>query len=305
MSKEIKTYILAPTRDAPPDGPIVLGNLISSPKFPEERQSTEPPPPLEGGNRVYEAHKEGWRDSQAHGRTVGGGFFGEFLEMIGLGGGDIDGSRTHTKSTGLAAKALDTYWFNPDLAYLRRSLQDPGVQAYLDVGHSWRSQPLFMITGIMVARGASETVSTLKERGFHTQIGADLSTLGAPVTVGPKFDLHGKREHSGGFDKASDFVLGYRLKWLKVKCDGSVKSGQYNKAATYTGELTATKDADGNVVFEPQHQEITVGDDGATKDSGSGELDVEQEDVDAKTLDSTSGMTFDDDDGTWACLVLP
>ena len=300
---DIKTYILAPTRDTPPDGPIALGNLITSPRFPEERQNTSPPPPLEGANRVYESHKDGWRSTQAHSRTVGGGVFGEFLQLAGLGSADVDGTHTRGQKRSLYARALDTYWFNPDAAYLQRCLKDEGVRAYLGEQHRWRhpgGPPLYAVTGLMVARGASETVSAMRERGLHAQVGADLTAVGAPVTVGPKVEVSGSREEEGGFDGASDFVFAYRLKWLKLKSDGRIKSGAYTKSATYADEYIIGEDGE----LRPAGPEVI---DVGGGDVQEGEYEVEDsEDVGAQSLGTTkSPMVFDDEGGSIECVVLP
>ncbi|KAL8789343.1 MAG: hypothetical protein Q9195_006870 [Heterodermia aff. obscurata] len=233
MANPSRTYILAPTRDIPPEGPICLGNIIASPKDPEEKENQNTPRERLGDNQTYNAHKSGWSDIDTARHTVEGGFFAKFLSVFAI-GGEASLKHAGSSSTKLSAAYMDTCWFNPTKQYIKESIQDPGVKSYIEENR-WRS-PVYMITGLMIVRGASASKSAMAEKGIHTQFGVDI-TAGAPLTVGPKLDLERAEEHNILFDHASDFVLAYRLRKIEVKKGGIVKSEKYTKGALYDSDI--------------------------------------------------------------------
>ena len=83
----------------------------------------------------------------------------QFLQIIGL-GGDIGGGYKGHHHDELRAERMDTYWFNPDESHINRCVEDPGVKAYLAMNRY--HQPVFLITGLMIARGASAIQKQMK-----------------------------------------------------------------------------------------------------------------------------------------------
>ena len=233
MANPSRTYILAPTRDTPPEGPICLGNIIASPADPEEKENQSPPRERLGDNQTYNARKSGWSDIGTARHTIEGGLFAKFLSVFGIGG---EASLKHrgSSSTSLSAAFVDTCWFNPTKDYIKESIQDPGVRSYIEENR-WQS-PVYMITGLMIVRGAAASKKAMAEKGIRTQFGADI-TVGVPLTVGPKLDVERAEEHNILFDHASDFVLAYRLRKIEVKQRGTVKSKKYTKGALYDSDL--------------------------------------------------------------------
>ena len=240
MANPSRTYILAPTRDSPPEGPICLGNIIASPKDPEEKENQRPPRERLGDNQTYNARKSGWSDIGTARHTVEGGFFASFLSVLGI-GGEASLKHAGSSSTSLSAAFMDTCWFNPTKQYIKESIEDPGVRSYIEENR-WRS-PVYMITGLMIVRGASASKSAMVEKGIHTQFGVDITAAGVPLTVGPKLGLERAEEHNILFDHASDFVLAYRLRKIEVKQGGTVKSKKYTKGALYDSDNQNDVDA--------------------------------------------------------------
>ena len=279
MANPTRTYILAPTRDTPPEGPICLGNIIASPKDPEEKENRDPPRERLGDNQTYNARKSGWSDIDTAQHRVEGGFFAKFLSVFGI-GGEVSLKHAGSSSTSLSATFVDTCWFNPTKLYIEESIQDPGVRSYIEANR-WRS-PVYMITGLMIVRGASASKSAMAEQGMHTQFGVDI-TAGVPLTVGPKSDLERSKERTMLFDHASDFVLAYRLRKIEVKQGGTVKSKKYTKGALYDSDIQDDVDLGKHYWDAPQ---------------------IVEEEYVAEAASVSSSTIIPDEDATWECVVL-
>jgi hypothetical protein len=63
--------------------------------------------------------------------------------------------------------SLDTFIFQPTSEYVEDSVEDDKVAAYLKKLGPFRSSKFFMITGIIVARGAKIKTSDVRNREFH------------------------------------------------------------------------------------------------------------------------------------------
>ena len=281
MANRIMTYILAPTRDSAPDDLILLGNIIISPHSPEERLNEEIPISFMKDIQPSTSHKEGWKDSQGRHHNLSGGIFAQFLQMVGL-GGDIDGGHDSRDQNQLFVEKMDTYYFYPTDAQINKSIKDPGVQRYLEKNHY--HQPVFMITGLMIARGASAVQSSLKSHVFRTKIGIDLTAIGAPITVGPKFSMSGGRDRDLAWEKSSDFILAYRLTRIKIIRSGVFKYKKYNKGALYNSETAA--------VGDEENEELET-------------LQTEWRDLSADDMEVGEVTYSDTEDGRLAVVSLP
>lgn len=236
MFNRIKYYLPAPTRTSPPDGPILLGNIIASPIVPEEYLNDLTPNPVVTAIKPLEAYKIGCKISMRKHNAMSIGFNAQVLPMIGF-GGDIEGGRNTSSSDVISAERIDTYWFNPNKEQIVQSVADTGVRSYVEA--TKYRQPVFLITGIMVARKTSVSQTSTKDIHFHTQIGVDLTSLGAPVNLGPQGSIAGGHEDEVSSDESSDFVLAYRLMKIKITRKAAVSSTKYQKGALYSEPETS------------------------------------------------------------------
>lgn len=204
MSNTHKTYLLAPTLDTPPENAIVLGNIITDPRWPEDILNSAP---LNVPN-IQRSRKEGYREDNSKSRDHGGGLFAQFLQVVGI-GPDVSGHYKTSHGDTLSMQTLETVYFNPTREFVTNAAQLPEVQDYANNRHVWSlRKPLYMITGLKIARGASVTKKALKERGIHAQVTVDFTALGgAPVNVGPKLDEETSVSNQSTFEKSDDFVL--------------------------------------------------------------------------------------------------
>ncbi|UKZ82568.1 hypothetical protein TrVFT333_010360 [Trichoderma virens FT-333] len=207
-----KTYHSAPNFSIPaPDanGPLQLGTIIDDPEDPTPLNPTERIPiPAE---QIFRTQTPGFRtkmNSQASGKL------GIFTKLLGLG------------------DRLDTESFNPTTEQIRLAIEVPTVRAYRRANRD--KEPLYLITSIKVARGASASV--IQGRAFGGGVEAAVPD---PATglfqVGANAGGEMSRETEMGFDHTSDFVLGYRLSKLIMKKDG-VKAKRHRRGATLVSD---------------------------------------------------------------------
>ncbi|KIM96503.1 hypothetical protein OIDMADRAFT_170236 [Oidiodendron maius Zn] len=94
-------------------------------------------------------------------------------------------------------QSLESFIFQPTSAYIEDSLEDEEVSVYFKKRGLLRSSSLFMITGIIVARGAKMTVSRVHRQEIH----------GAGANIG----ISSEGCISSSAQKVTDFVWAIRL----------------------------------------------------------------------------------------------
>jgi hypothetical protein len=67
--------------------------------------------------------------------------------------------------------SLDTFIFQPTSEYVEDSVEDDEVAAYLKRRGFLGSSTIFMITGVIVARGAKTKTSEVRKRNVHAGSG--------------------------------------------------------------------------------------------------------------------------------------
>jgi hypothetical protein len=227
---EVKSvWFLPRTRDRPVASAMSLGDIIASPRTPEEALNDDPPPAIPP-TLLRTREEKSWSWIKEFERSRGGGVFGSFLQLLGI-GGEIDSTVDRTHTAVYAADRMLTEEFLPDKRYLAQSLQDDGVRdMFVGPGHKSK---VYMITGLKIAYGATKAVEMMKKRGIHAQIGLDASAVGAPLTllVGPMvhFSSSMTEKLAAG---SSDFVFGFKLRRLSYK-KGVVIDEAYDRGAQY------------------------------------------------------------------------
>lgn len=226
MSK--KCYFLAPTRDTPPDGRIALGNIIANISDPEDSINDSDPlafPP----DSLHTNCLTNWKSERIKSQAKKGGVWSGFLQAVGV-GGELSLTRTSSQTDAYEFKKLTTTYFMPTKQYIEKSISDPAVKNWMLYN---RGAPLYMITGVKVARGATFMSNLAKERGFRFQLGIDASPLGVPLTAGPNFDISNSSLESESSETESDFVFAFRVREILYKQKGGIGSRDYVKGAMY------------------------------------------------------------------------
>lgn len=241
MSSSVKTYFLSPNFDfpPPPDGLITLGSILVDPKKPERSLNRNDQVAIPTGS-IYNAHKDDWEVTRGQIREAEGGVWASFLSVIlGL-GGDLQINRSHNTNETYTCKRLETQYFQPDDVYIHQSLQNARVKSYFEQG--WFRKPVYMITGLKVARGVTAKTSELEEYGFEGKLGVNGTSTGVPVAGGPKGRWTSKNDEGVSFSRSSDFVFAFQLiKIRSRKNDRLPTQEDFNKGALYDTDKSKEK----------------------------------------------------------------
>ncbi|KAK2003323.1 hypothetical protein LX36DRAFT_651208 [Colletotrichum falcatum] len=229
MSSRTPTYLPSPNWDIPADSNIVvLGRLIKDPRDPQSKvpgSSEDPVPPP----KVYEGEKTDWQTTAERTRSGSIGLWAKCLQLV---GGHLSVGQLRSAVEEHRFAALETRYFLPDDDYLARALGDPGVQAYLRV--SDRRKPVYLITGVKIARGASAGTGSSTERLVQAELKADATGVGAPVEVGPETSWESTDKRGVSYGGSTDYIFAYQLMRMKPKKGGNTSKNQsYVKGALY------------------------------------------------------------------------
>ncbi|KAM0812421.1 hypothetical protein AB5N19_12411 [Seiridium cardinale] len=208
----VKTYILAPNFQYKPSGAIQLGNIIADPLRPAKALSVLPAEKRPPVDSITEYNHE---LSGEKGRLLSAGVWSQFLQTV---GGDIRAERDANTLKKYEMEELETRYLrdeppddDPDIA-LR--LSEPKVRATIKAG-LFRNQPVYMITGVKIARG----LTVRNERS--TRVGGGLgSTVPVTESVSVGGELRGERRDAkvsafkGGKE---DIVFAYQLHVIRLK----------------------------------------------------------------------------------------
>jgi hypothetical protein len=216
-------YYLAPNCDYPPDGLIALGSIIVDPKTPQKslnhRNNQRVAVPADD---LQESFKDNWEDVIKSARHNKVALWTKFLQIfLGI-GADVSAGLKQGREDFYKFRRLDTKYFEPDLAYIEESLKGEGVTAYISATRG--KKPVYMVTGVKIARGASVTGKTVKEYEGLLKVGLDATMLTAvPISAGPQIETSSTKEREVKFDNGSDYVFAYRVVKIKLSMDGKVK----------------------------------------------------------------------------------
>ncbi|KAI0543460.1 hypothetical protein F4679DRAFT_110541 [Xylaria curta] len=254
MSSLHSTYIPSPNWDTPADSDIVvLGRLIKDPKDPESKvpkSSADPIPPPQ----IYKGEKTDWETTLEQVRSGHIGLWAKCLQSI---GGQLSLSETKSSIEEHKFEYLETKYFLPDDDYLALALEDIGVRAYLQV-HNWR-KPVFLITGVKIARGARVSTESSSERSADVEVKANAESVGMPNEVGPKAGWESKKKKGVLYDGSTDYIFAYQLLRMMPKKGGKkVLNESYVKGAVFGKEEGDNVEVKVRNIFDIE-EEVSLG----------------------------------------------
>lgn len=233
MAPHKPTYIPSPNWDIPAnDELVVLGRLIKDPTNPHSkiaRSGVGAIPP----SAIREKQDENFETTFEQVCSGSLGVWAKCLLLVQCGS---DLKQVRSSAERHKFKVLETRYFVPDEEYLERALGDPGVQAFLHV-KNWRA-PVYMITGIKIARGASVSAESSSGRSARAELKVDGTGAGVPVEVGPEAGWGSGSKRGISFTGSTDYIFAYQLTRMKPKKrSGTSENKSYVKGAVFgTGE---------------------------------------------------------------------
>ncbi|KAF3314502.1 hypothetical protein TWF173_004585 [Orbilia oligospora] len=205
------SYHLAPNFRTvpPPNGPLAIGTLITDIESCDPINQDKQVEISE--QKIYRFHVEGFSSTRE--RMLKGelGIWAKFVAMEGI-GIDLSFSAEQIEGLEFKFKGLDTEEFNPTREYIAACMELAEVKDYFDYSQS--KPPVYLITGLMVAREPSVTVRTERGRRIAAEIGVNIPNT---AEVGPRGNLESEAKNSIIVSKSDDFVVGLRLRkiWYK------------------------------------------------------------------------------------------
>ncbi|OMP83011.1 hypothetical protein BK809_0001203 [Diplodia seriata] len=217
--KQQKRWILAPTRDLPPSGPIALGAIVTSAKRADQPLHTpslaDLPPSAITTHDTYD-----W--TLDHQRTATGrvGLWTSFCQSLGVGDAGI--SWTHGARERWEVRRMRTRTLAAAPAeFVEAAARAEAVRAY--VARNRFRRRVYMVTGVKTAAGARGFVEDVRERGVDARVGVDATPFGVPVAAGPRAEGGRAAETRVGFGGAEEFVFAFCLREVRVKRSGEVR----------------------------------------------------------------------------------
>jgi hypothetical protein len=232
------TYMLAPNWTFRPNGPIALGNIVVDP-FKPHRVLTKPdsskPSPL-----TETTTDENWRLHLGKDRTVNLSLWVRFLQNIGFNVGT-----DHDKSTSAdyIMESLETTYYTeePSIEEVNERVMDPKVRKLMRVDNLL-SKPVYMITGLKIAKGFKLTSERSSRHAAHAEASAPLASQ---ATVGVQAGGSMENSRSDGFQSINDIVFAYQL--LKIIPKGFKEKvfeiKEFQSKATFLGDEDTAEDA--------------------------------------------------------------
>ncbi|KAK5167687.1 uncharacterized protein LTR77_007386 [Saxophila tyrrhenica] len=206
----VKTYILAPNFSFQPDGSIKIGNIIAEPFRP-----TKPLSALDLVTNSIEIITTTELQSsirKVKSRSGHGSIWAQFLQTA---SGHVGAGKSTDRATSYESDSLDTIQlkYDPTEDQVTPLLQNSKVLAAMNAGIFGR-QPVYMITGLKIARGFS--MKNQVTTNYEVSTG-----FGVPVTdqISVGFDVgrgHGN-EVETSFRSANDIIFAYQLHKIALK----------------------------------------------------------------------------------------
>lgn len=228
-SARVKSYFLSPITTIPPEGPIRLGNIIEDPNYVQEPINNLPAPPASAGEKVYLHNAANSTVALNASKSFALGLFAKFQQLL---QGKIGGKTSSSVEETWSFNNLQTQWFKPSDEYIKQSLQQMDVQDFIAQNYSWlRRTKLYMVTGVMIAEGASSAIKAARQNELHLSLGVDTSLPQMPVTVLPQLDLEGASGVAKSQGKSDTVVFAFQLRRIKISPAGDVTHAQYTDGA--------------------------------------------------------------------------
>ncbi|PTB38998.1 hypothetical protein M441DRAFT_60206 [Trichoderma asperellum CBS 433.97] len=228
-SARVKSYFLSPITTIPPEGPIRLGSIVEDPSFVQEPINNPPVPPGSAGENIYLHNAAQSTVALKASKSFALGLFVKFQQFL---QGKIGEKNSSAVEEMWSFNNLQTQWFIPSDEYIKQSLQQMEVQNFIAQNYSWlRRTKLYMVTGIMIAEGASSTIKAAEQNELHLSLGVDTPLPQVPVTVLPQLGLEGASGVAKSQGKSDTVVFAFQLRRIKISPAGDVAHAQYTDGA--------------------------------------------------------------------------
>ena len=236
------TYHLPPnfSTPPPPTGPFHLGTVVRN----FERREQMRPLNQNAESRlsipkeeIYLDHKGAFEATRAQLKSGVLGLWAKFIGIDGIGAeASISAERSDNDTYKFAG--VDTEYFFPSARYVSQCMELSDVQDYLK-GYNYK-KPVYLITGLKVAKGASVRLEEGTKVSAKAEIGLN-NPGGTNIQAGPKAEGTVENSTMFAFKESSDIVVGiqclklyYKTPWLSG--EKKLKEELYTSGATFVSD---------------------------------------------------------------------
>lgn len=204
-----RTYHLPPHFELapPPIGPLSLGSIVT------DLSDVESPINLYSEleiptHQLYRHYTSGSQSTRSRMRTGESGIWARFLSVAGLGDETGPLSKRAQDDT-YKFDRLETLSFNPTQEYIRKSVEQHEVLAYINASGY---KPVYLVTGLKIARGPAVIQARKTPIGREAQIEVTL-----PSSIGTMTSQLNVLSGETAVDDSSDFIVGIRFKKIMYR----------------------------------------------------------------------------------------
>jgi len=238
-----KSYFLVRDFDCPPDDAIQLGHILSDHTDPLSSLNADERLPLPP-SVVKSLPKTGFSATRQKVHDGKFGLWAQILEGATFGGG-VGVNFSSNKNDVYTVQTLVTswMWLAPAAAtkYVEDSVKLDGVQRFLK-GARYK-KPVYMITGLKVAKGAAVNSKDKGENEMVAKLMADGTAAGLPLKAGPQAQCSATVDSETAFETApADFVFAYQLRKLTCSKKKATKIEEHIKGAMFDSETQSAPD---------------------------------------------------------------
>lgn len=195
-----------------------MGNIISHPLQPHRALTTVDAATLEKVYPRVETFTEHERSiTRGDHRGVSISVWAEFLQTV---SGKVSGGYGSDVQSNYTMDSLETIYFvaDPPIEEVQARLKVPRVQAITKVNRipGFRT-PVYMVTGLMVAKGLSVAMENNKHRNGETEIGGNAPSPVGQVGAGANLAKSTSTEEADKWRAGEDIVFAYQLLKIEVK----------------------------------------------------------------------------------------
>ncbi|KAM0259350.1 hypothetical protein ACHAQJ_003382 [Trichoderma viride] len=235
MANNEKLFFYAPTWDYPPDGPIKLGNVITSVKKPERPLHRVPPKDSDAFStkKMSVEHTKGQLRDEKFSILV------RFFSILGL-NIQLSAGRETSKENKFSFKTVETTQFVPTSSYIQNCVENDNVRQFLQASHY--RQPVYVITGLKIVTGieANMLTSHAVRSAPAIQIDTTIPHVG-PISLGgpggPGAESRTSTKAVTKWTNGDDFVFAFRVsKVLVGKATGQVISEEDYRRGAMLGD---------------------------------------------------------------------
>jgi len=215
------TYLLAPNWTFPPGGPIDLGNIIADPFRPHlvlTRPASDGPQPS-----IQKVRETDWQLQVDSGLNLTVGLWAKFVDNVGA---KIRLQYKHRLGSDYSMVALETVYYTdmPTLAQVQERVKDPDIHELLRLDNLF-SRPVYMVTGLKIARGFRLSSKSSSSDGGVGEAGGEI-------------DVAVAKAHEHRFKSETDIIFAYQLMRIAAKGwkEKTLKLTEYHPSAAFLGD---------------------------------------------------------------------